>query len=134
MSFLLDGLHEDVNLVKEKQWVETLEADGANDAKDADEAWGRHLKRNNSRVVDLFGGQLRSHVTCNVCGKESVTFDPMTSISLPLPGGPGCLVLLSLRLSPPRWLSPSKDNIFARPPQAPLRGPSSLCSCGSTKG
>lgn len=90
MSFLLDGLHEDVNLVKEKAYVETLESDGLHDVRDANEAWERHLKRNRSFVVDLFGGQLRSHVTCNVCGKESVTFDPITSISVPLPIGLLC--------------------------------------------
>jgi hypothetical protein len=29
-------------------------------------------------------GQLKSHVTCK-CGKESVTFDPFNTLSLPVP-------------------------------------------------
>jgi uncharacterized protein (DUF983 family) len=35
--------------------------------------------------VDLFHGQLKSKVTCKVCGHESVRFDPFNYLSLPLP-------------------------------------------------
>lgn len=35
--------------------------------------------------MDLFQGQLCSEVTCNECGNVSRTFDPFTSLSLPLP-------------------------------------------------
>ena len=41
--------------------------------------------RFSSVVVDLFYGQLKSKVTCKVCGHESVKFDPFSSLSLPLP-------------------------------------------------
>ena len=41
--------------------------------------------RNKSIINDLFHGQLKSKVTCKVCGHESVKFDPFTSLSLPLP-------------------------------------------------
>ena len=51
----------------------------------AREHWENHLARNRSVVVDLFYGQLKSKVTCKVCGHESVKFDPFTSLSLPLP-------------------------------------------------
>lgn len=36
-------------------------------------------------VTDLFYGQLKSKVTCQVCGHESVRFDPFNVLSLPLP-------------------------------------------------
>ena len=36
-------------------------------------------------IVDLYHGQLKSKVTCKVCGHESVKFDPFTYLSLPLP-------------------------------------------------
>ncbi len=36
-------------------------------------------------IVDLFHGQLKSKVTCKVCGHESVRFDPFSILSLPLP-------------------------------------------------
>ncbi len=38
-----------------------------------------------SVIVDLFHGQLKSKVTCKVCGHESVRFDPFSILSLPLP-------------------------------------------------
>ena len=51
----------------------------------AQEAWENHIIRNRSIIVDLFHGQLKSKVTCKVCGHESVRFDPFTYLSLPLP-------------------------------------------------
>ena len=46
----------------------------------AQEAWSGYLQRNSSRIGDVFAGQFRSHVQCNQCGRESLTFDPYTSI------------------------------------------------------
>nr|CAD7570558.1 unnamed protein product [Timema californicum] len=48
-------------------------------------AWENHILRNKSIIVDLFHGQLKSKVTCTVCGHESVRFDPFNYLSLPLP-------------------------------------------------
>jgi len=60
------------------------EADGRPDNEVALEAWESHLKRNQSTIVDLFQGQLKSTVKCPDCGKISVTFDPFMYLSLPL--------------------------------------------------
>ena len=51
----------------------------------AAEAWENHSLRNKSIIVDLFHGQLKSKVTCKVCGHESVRCDPFFTLSLPLP-------------------------------------------------
>jgi len=85
MSFLLDGLHEDLNRVRKKPYVETVESKGRPDTEVAQEVWSKYLSRNNSIVVDHFQGLLKSHVTCPQCNFESVTFDPYLSLSLPLP-------------------------------------------------
>ncbi|XP_065831123.1 ubiquitin carboxyl-terminal hydrolase 32-like isoform X2 [Oscarella lobularis] len=85
LAFLLDGLHEDLNRVQEKPYVELKDSNGRPDSLVAAEAWDNHLKRNKSVVVDLFQGQLRSEVVCKVCGYESVRFDPFSFLSLPLP-------------------------------------------------
>jgi len=85
MLFLLDGLHEDLNRVVKKPYVEKLESDGSDDELIARKSWGRFLLRNDSELVDSCFGQLRSHVTCVNCGYESVTFDEYSSLSLPLP-------------------------------------------------
>jgi len=100
LAYLLDGLHEDLNLVKERPPSGTL---GTTEDEDfaADEeqrkieeekgeeyvaamAWMTHLARHKSILVDLFQGQLRSMVTCTVCGKVSKTFDPYLYMSLPV--------------------------------------------------
>jgi len=60
MNFLLDGLHEDLNRVKKKPYVEKVEGNGRPDGEVAKEAWEGHLARNRSEVLDIFGGQLRS--------------------------------------------------------------------------
>lgn len=83
--FLLDGLHEDLNLVREKEYVELEEANGRPDAVVAAEAWAKHLKRNRSVVVDTLHGQLKSKVVCPTCRRTSVTFDPFSILSVPLP-------------------------------------------------
>ncbi|XP_077532279.1 ubiquitin specific protease 32 isoform X2 [Haemaphysalis longicornis] len=85
LAFLLDGLHEDLNRVQEKPYVELKDSAGRPDDEVAREAWENHALRNRSVVVDLFHGQLQSTVTCKVCGHTSVRFDPFNFLSLPLP-------------------------------------------------
>ena len=85
LAFLLDGLHEDLNRVTDKPYVELKDSLGRSDVIVAAEAWENHILRNKSIVVDLFHGQLKSKVTCKVCSHESVRFDPFTFLSLPLP-------------------------------------------------
>ncbi|XP_025107541.1 ubiquitin carboxyl-terminal hydrolase 19-like [Pomacea canaliculata] len=85
MAFLLDGLHEDLNRVKNKPYTETVESNGRPDEVVADEAWDVYKKRNDSFVVDLFQGQYKSKLVCPVCNKVSITFDPFLYLSVPLP-------------------------------------------------
>ncbi|KAM6946311.1 ubiquitin carboxyl-terminal hydrolase 32 [Aplochiton taeniatus] len=85
LAFLLDGLHEDLNRVHEKPYVELKDSDLRPDWEVATEAWENHLRRNRSIVVDLFHGQLKSQVKCKTCGHISARFDPFNFLSLPLP-------------------------------------------------
>ncbi|XP_045580825.1 ubiquitin carboxyl-terminal hydrolase 32 isoform X5 [Salmo salar] len=85
LAFLLDGLHEDLNRVHEKPYVELKDSNGRPDWEVASEAWENHLRRNRSIVVDLFHGQLKSQVKCKTCGHISARFDPFNFLSLPLP-------------------------------------------------
>jgi ubiquitin C-terminal hydrolase len=39
------------------------------------EAWENHLKRNHSKISDLFHGQLKSTLVCPKCGKVTFNFD-----------------------------------------------------------
>ena len=69
MSYLLDGLHEDLNRVRHKPTTTCVESDERPDAEVAEEAWHMHKLRNNSFFVDLFQGQFKSTLVCPVCSK-----------------------------------------------------------------
>lgn len=85
LAFLLDGLHEDLNRVKDKPYIKSKDADGRPDEAVADEYWANHIARNDSIIVDVCQGQYKSTLVCPVCNKVSVTFDPFMYLSLPLP-------------------------------------------------
>ncbi|KAM6595750.1 hypothetical protein CsatA_006274 [Cannabis sativa] len=85
LAFLLDGLHEDLNRVKCKPYLEVKDGDGRPDVEVADEYWQNHLARNDSIIVDVCQGQYKSTLVCPICRKVSVTFDPFMYLSLPLP-------------------------------------------------
>ena len=85
LSFLLDGLHEDLNKVKEKPATEAVESKGRPDKIVAMDAWKTYLLRNQSEIVNLLQGQYKSKVKCPDCGRLSITFDPYMFLSVPLP-------------------------------------------------
>ncbi|XP_020575146.1 ubiquitin carboxyl-terminal hydrolase 9-like [Phalaenopsis equestris] len=85
LAFLLDGLHEDLNRVKNKPYIEVKDSDGRSDEEVAYESWKNHKARNDSIIVDVCQGQYKSTLVCPVCSKVSVTFDPFMYLSLPLP-------------------------------------------------
>lgn len=90
MSVLLDVLHEDINRIRQKPYVELNSKDGDDDLSIpdedlADDTWHKFRMRNDSIIVDLFYGQYKSRVACPVCPKVSITFDPFLSLPVPLP-------------------------------------------------
>ena len=85
MSYLLDGLHEDLNRVKVKPSVETPEFVNVSDDQAAKETWVNHLKRNQSIIQELMHGQFKSRLDCPDCNKVSITFDPFATVPLPIP-------------------------------------------------
>ncbi|KAJ3154373.1 ubiquitin carboxyl-terminal hydrolase [Geranomyces variabilis] len=85
LGFLVDGLHEDLNRIKQKPYIEAPNMDGKPDAEIAAKAWEIYCMRNDSVIVDLFQGQYKSRVECIQCGQLSVTFDPYMFLSVPIP-------------------------------------------------
>ncbi|CAD8146174.1 unnamed protein product [Paramecium pentaurelia] len=85
LSYLLDGLHEDLNRIKKKPYIPDIEYKGQSDQEFADIYWENHKKRNDSIITDLFTGQFKSRVECPECNFVSITFDPFVTISLPIP-------------------------------------------------
>jgi hypothetical protein len=86
VSFLLDAVHEDVNLQIKKEYVDKVEGtDFESDEAAASEAWTRHLKRHRSVVVDVFQGLFKSTVVCTSCNKRYYRHVPLCFASLPPP-------------------------------------------------
>ncbi|KAJ9116461.1 hypothetical protein QFC22_004903 [Naganishia vaughanmartiniae] len=73
IAFLLDGLHEDLNRIYQKPYIEKPDwKDGGGEeelALFAKECWDGYKKRNDSAIVDLFQGQLKSTLICPDCSK-----------------------------------------------------------------
>lgn len=77
LSFLLDGLHEDLNRVLNKPShavtpereaeLETLQQQVA-----SEQEWAIYRMRNDSIVVDFFQGQFRNRMECMTCRKVGV--------------------------------------------------------------
>lgn len=88
-TYLLDALHEDTNRVAHKPYIEKPEqGEDEDDDEAAQKAWDLHLKREDSKVVETFVGQVKSRVQCceEGCGRVSTTFDPSMYLSVPIPG------------------------------------------------
>ncbi|CAA7059304.1 unnamed protein product [Microthlaspi erraticum] len=85
LAFLLDGLHEDLNKVKRKPYIEAKDSDSRPDDEVAEELWKYHKARNDSVIVDVCQGQYKSTLVCPDCGKISITFDPFMYLTLPVP-------------------------------------------------
>jgi len=84
LNYLLDLIHEDLNRVKKKPYVEVPDHDGRPDEEMSNIFWQCFLARNQSIIVDLFYGQLKSTVRCLECGNISMAFDPFLTLSLPV--------------------------------------------------
>ena len=76
---------EDLYRKGKKPYVEMDEKPDQPEIEAAKEAWNKHLQRNESIMTDLFHGQFKSTVCCSQCDRVSVTFDPMMSLTLPIP-------------------------------------------------
>nr|CAD7263962.1 unnamed protein product [Timema shepardi] len=81
LTLLMDWLHEDLN-----------KKSGASPIKDPsisenpeDAAWNKFRSVNESLILTLFFGQQKSTVRCCKCNEKSVTYEPFSNLSLPLP-------------------------------------------------
>jgi ubiquitin carboxyl-terminal hydrolase 8 len=90
LSFLLDGIHEDLNRImvkdpykptpEEEAQLERLPPPIASDRE-----WRAWKARNDSLIVDFFQGQFRSRLQCLTCKKTSTTYNVFSILQLPIP-------------------------------------------------
>jgi ubiquitin carboxyl-terminal hydrolase 4/11/15 len=91
LSFLVDALHEDLNRIQKKPYIENPDSDD-NTVHDpeairqlGDTYRTNHHARNDSIAMDLFNGFYKNTMVCPDCDKVSVTFDPYSLLTLQLP-------------------------------------------------
>ena len=91
LSFLVDALHEDLNRIHKKPYIENPDSDDktVHDPEAirqlGDTYRKNHHARNDSIAMDLFNGFYKNTMVCPDCDKVSVTFDPYSLLTLQLP-------------------------------------------------
>ncbi|KAL4251575.1 hypothetical protein ABKN59_006688 [Abortiporus biennis] len=92
LSFLLDGLHEDLNRVLQKPNIEDnpsreAELERLPTQIASEQEWQIYRMRNDSLIVDFFQGQFRNRLECLTCRKTSTTYNTFMYLTLPVPTG-----------------------------------------------
>ena len=86
LSLLLDSLHEDINRIINKPYIELKEQkENENDEEASYRWWKSHRLRDNSIISDLFYGQLKCNIKCLNCNRNSITYSPFMFLPLNLP-------------------------------------------------
>ncbi|XP_075049636.1 LOW QUALITY PROTEIN: ubiquitin carboxyl-terminal hydrolase 21 [Mixophyes fleayi] len=94
LKFFMDRIHIEINrkcrktpsiLSDAKRLVSLEPQDSLSDDERANQMWKQYLEREDSKVVDLFVGQLKSCLKCQSCGYRSPTFEVFCDLSLPIP-------------------------------------------------
>lgn len=85
INSVLDLMSEDLFKNGKKPYVEISEKDGKSDEQASLEAWNKHVYRHQSVILDLFHGQYKTKITCSLCNRISITFDPYLIVNLPIP-------------------------------------------------
>ena len=86
LAFLLDGLHEDLNKVIEKPYIENDEDYDYDDNYLEVKSLQDFKKRNQSILIELFYGQFKSFIQCpNIdCQAQYTKYEPFLNITLPV--------------------------------------------------
>ncbi|XP_059727386.1 ubiquitin carboxyl-terminal hydrolase 21-like isoform X1 [Haemorhous mexicanus] len=94
LKFFMDRLHVEINrkgrrtpsILSDTRRPPALEdPETLSDDERANQMWKRYLEREDSKIVDLFVGQLKSCLKCQACGYRSTTFEVFCDLSLPIP-------------------------------------------------
>ncbi|CAK5267757.1 unnamed protein product [Mycena citricolor] len=99
LSFLLDGIHEDLNrLLIQPTFTRTPEQEAELERLSpqiaSEQEWRLWKTRNDSLIVDFFQGQFRNRLQCSTCSTTSTTYNVFSILQLPIPTGRGSKVPL----------------------------------------
>ncbi|XP_022815335.1 ubiquitin carboxyl-terminal hydrolase 8 isoform X3 [Spodoptera litura] len=106
LTILMDWLHLDLQFsINVPQHKDNLPP--------SEKAWHEYTKSKESLILRLFYGQIKSTVRCTVCGKQSVTYESFSNLSLELPANANrcslsdCLKLYLNDETIPGWNCPN---------------------------
>ncbi|XP_026738655.1 ubiquitin carboxyl-terminal hydrolase 8 isoform X2 [Trichoplusia ni] len=106
LTILMDWLHLDLQF--------TINVPPHKDSlPPSEKAWHEYTKSKESLILRLFYGQIKSTVRCTVCGKQSVTYESFSNLSLELPANANrctlsdCLKLYLNGETIPGWNCPN---------------------------
>ena len=86
LSLFLDNIHEDLNRISNKPYIEIKEQQiNESDLTASNRWWDYHKSRENSIITDLFHGQFKNIITCPDCGKKVINYDPFMFLGLSIP-------------------------------------------------
>ncbi|KRG01703.1 ubiquitin carboxyl-terminal hydrolase 8 isoform X2 [Drosophila mojavensis] len=77
LTILMDWLHSDLQTLRVPRQREVISA--------SEKAWMEFTKSQESLILHLFYGQIKSTVKCVTCTKESATYECFSNLSLELP-------------------------------------------------
>ncbi|KAK6296932.1 hypothetical protein J4Q44_G00330740 [Coregonus suidteri] len=80
------GCTNEVNRVTVRPRGSSEDFDHLPDREKGERMWSKYLEREDSKVVDLFVGQLKSSLTCSTCGYCSLSLTPSGISLYPSPG------------------------------------------------
>ena len=86
LNFILEGLHEELNLKTSKIYIEDNDENYKYNTEDelGNIAWANNLRRNVSFIDSIFMFQLKSNLTCKKCGNKKFNFESSYIFNLPL--------------------------------------------------
>ena len=86
LNFVLDNLHEDLNLHSSKRYIEEKDDIFHHNSDEVmgNISWANNLKRNTSFIDSIFKFQLKSNLKCKKCNTKKFNFETNYIFDLPL--------------------------------------------------
>lgn len=105
LQTVLNFIHEDLNKVKKKKYINIPDTNGRSEEEVSQEQWDIFCRNNNSIIVDLLYGRLKSKITCSDCNDVNLKFDEFNTLSIPIWTNPqeGCSI--NLLYYPPNYVN-----------------------------
>jgi ubiquitin C-terminal hydrolase len=87
LSYLIKGLHDELNEVNEKKYINMTVDPNDDDEVASNKLWDLYHKRENSKIVGIFYGQIKTSSQCPKCPYAERRFEVFSQLILPVSHG-----------------------------------------------